>query len=265
MGLAGSFLLVFHHHLVKFLFVVLIALPADDKWIWNAVHNVAHDCQTLQAHIQTRMGGDFGIHVIFAADAAELHPGVVVIIDVGGAQDAGASPQSSLMRTTLVGDRDDEGEAAFGMSRSKYCLDFGVAKFQLLTVDQEMVYRQVNSFPWRAFWKTFDQFIINFGKIDFCPVFFFKIIGSAVVVAVAMGNDDGTQLMQVQSEVSKTLFDDVDAPLVRIHAVDQHQSLRCFQHKAADDLIPDKGQLVKKACCRADHQVLFVKVGGFCS
>ena len=79
MGLAGSFLLVFHHHLVKFLFVVLIALLADDKWIWNAVHNVAHDGQTLQAHIQTRMGGDFGIHVIFAADAAELHPGIVVI------------------------------------------------------------------------------------------------------------------------------------------------------------------------------------------
>ena len=139
----------------------------------------------------------------------------------------------------------------------KHRLNGGIAKGQRLAIFQKMVYQQNHRIPGHSFFGSLGQLPVDFGKIQRGTVFFFEIICPAIMISVAMGDHDGPQMTDIQSQMIKPLFDLLYTPRIGFHTIQQHRAFAGLQHKTAHHFVSDKGQLVKKPGGRTNLSVFF--------
>ena len=60
------------------------------------------------------------------------------------------------------------------------------------------------------------------------------------MVAVAVADDDCVQVVNVQGQVRKSFFNDLDTPVIWIHTIQQYDPLFCLNYETAYNLISDK-------------------------
>lgn len=121
----------------------------------------------------------------------------------------------------------------------KHRLNGGIAKGQRLDIFQKMVYRQNHRIPGHSFFGGLGQLPVDFGKIQRGTVFFFEIICPAIMISVAMGDHDGPQMTDIQSQMIKPLFDLLYTPRIGFHTIQQHRAFAGLQHKTAHHFVSD--------------------------
>lgn len=155
-------------------------------------------------------------------------------------------PQSGHVGPALIGDGEDEAQAARGVAGGGEGPDLCVPQAEHICVLQKVADLPLEH-AGAAAGVMLGELIVGAGHADFAAGLFPEPVRPAVVVPVAVGDEDGLQVFQVQAQGIKAPDDQVTVLVQGLHAVQQDDPLGGLQQEATHVGGADEGELVKKA------------------